>query len=168
MQAKSTFFLLFFVTLFLAGCEAAASEISTEAPKVDIINDQFPEAQAEIQAVLDGIFKSIQDKDADGLIAYHLYSPKFTEFQNSAPRTGSKENEAGERGLVAAISAFDYELRDLKINVFGDVAVITFNADFRPTIDGVTSEVNNQVTLVFVRADDTWKITHEHISPLVS
>jgi hypothetical protein len=42
---------------------------------------------------LDGIFKSIQDKDADKLIAYRVYGPKFTEFRDAAPRFNSEENE---------------------------------------------------------------------------
>ncbi|MCH7770779.1 MAG: nuclear transport factor 2 family protein [Bacteroidetes bacterium] len=132
--------------------------------KVDIVNDEFPQAKVEIKKVLDGIFKSFQDKDADKLISYHVYGPKFTEFRNDAPRFGSKENEEYERGFVGAISAFDYNLGDLKIDVFGDVAVVTFEADFRPTIKEQVHQIWANVNLVFVKYNGTWKITHEHFS----
>ena len=123
-------------------------------------------AQVEIKEVLDGIFKSIQDKDADKLISYHVYGPKFTEFSNGEPRFGSEVNEQNERGFVGAISGFDYELGDLKIDVFGDVALVTFHADFRPKMGEDIMQIWAQITLVFVKTDNTWKITHEHSSPL--
>jgi ketosteroid isomerase-like protein len=149
------------VGLFLFGCE---SRYEPEASSIDIINDEFPEAKAEIQEALDGIFKSIQDKDADKLISYHIYGPKFTEFRNDGPRFGSEGNEEYERGFVGAISAFDYNLGGLKIDVFGDVAIVTFEADFRPTIENQIHQIWANVTLVFVKVNNTWKITHEHFS----
>ena len=57
---------------------------------------------------------------------------KFTDFKDEGPRGNPVSNEAGERGLVGAISDFNYDLNDLKLSVFGDVAIITFHADFRP------------------------------------
>ena len=116
MKTRFSFALIMIFGLLFTSC----------SKKVDIVNDEFPQAKVEIKKVLDGIFKSFQDKDADKLISYHVYGPKFTEFRNDAPRFGSKENEEYERGFVGAISAFDYNLGDLKIDVFGDVAVVTF------------------------------------------
>lgn len=81
---------------------------------------------------------------------------------------GSAENEASERGLVGAISGFGYELGDLKIDMFGEVAKATFHATLNPIIDGVTYQSKAQITLLFVRVEDGWKITHEHNSPLLA
>ena len=131
---------------------------------IDIINDEFPEEKEAIQNVLNGIFKGFDDGDADKVISYHVYSPKFTEFRNADPLFGSAENEAYERGLVGAISAFDYHLGGLKIDVFGAVAIVTFEADFRPTIEGEIYQNWANVTLIFVKVDGSWKITHEHFS----
>ncbi|AWV96936.1 nuclear transport factor 2 family protein [Arcticibacterium luteifluviistationis] len=133
---------------------------------VDIVKNAFPEKQAELRETLDGIFKSIQDGDADKLISYHAYGPKFTEFRDGAPRFGSEGNEAYERGLVAAVSGFDYDLEDLKINVFDKVAVVTFHSNFRPHMGDQIGQINGQVTLIFVETDLGWKITHEHFSDL--
>ena len=165
MKTKLTLILLIVFSILLPSCEEK-EDIKTKETEIDLINNEFPEAQADIKEVLDGIFKSIQEKDADKLISYHVYSPKFTEFRAGEPRFGSEENEQYERGLVDAVSAFDYELGDLRIDVFGDVALVTFNADFRPTIGGDVVQIWEGATLVFVKIDNTWKITHEHFSPL--
>lgn len=137
-----------------------------EKQSTDLIGNPYPEAQAEVKETLTEIFTAIQERDAERLLSFHAYGPKFTEFKNSLHRTGSTENEAEERGLVAAISGFDYKLNDLKIDVFGEVAKVTFHADFRPTIDGQNHRQVAQATLLFVKLENVWKIVHEHLSPL--
>lgn len=151
---------------YMTGCDVNNDENEVQETQIDLVNDQFTETQPEIHAVLDGIFKSIQDKDADKLISYHAYSEKFTEFRDSEPRFNAQDNEQYERGLVGAISGFDYELGDLKIAVYGDVAVVTFHADFRPAIGQDVIQTWESTTLVFVKTDRGWKITHKHHSPL--
>jgi ketosteroid isomerase-like protein len=162
---KNLIVLLVISPMFLMGMQPADQKADAEH-KVDIVENEFPEAKKEIQQVLDGIFKSIQDRDADKLISYHVYGPKFTEFRDAEPRFNSEENEQFERGFIGAISAFEYELVDLKINVFGDVAVVTFLNDFRPTIGEDVVQLWGQTTLVFVKTQGEWKITHEHHSAL--
>ncbi len=131
---------------------------------IDILNDEFPEEKVAIQKVLDGIFKSIQENDADKLISYHVYGPKFTEFRNDGPRFDAKDNEEYERGFANGAESFEYNLGDLKIDVFGEVAIVTFEADFRPTFSGTPMQIWANVTLVFVKTKGEWKITHEHFT----
>lgn len=166
MNIKLNFILIIALFYITAGCDTNAENHESETQNIDLIEDQFEESQAEIQTVLDGIFKAIQDNDADKLISYHIYGPKFTEFRDSEPRYNSQDNEDYERGFVGAISGLAYNLGDLKINVFGDVAVVTFHADFRPTIGDDVLQIWGSTTLVFVKVDGAWKITHEHHSPL--
>ena len=151
----------------MAGCQQGSASGDANAQKPDHINDTFPEAQAEIQEVIDETFQSLIDRDADKLISYHVYGPKFTHFKDGLPREGSEANEKGERDLVAAISGWEYDTNDLKINVFGEVAVVTYHADFRPTIGGEIKQLLYQATIVVVNTDQGWKITHEHFSPLI-
>ena len=165
MKTKLTILAVIFSFIFTA-CDNNDDEFPVEPKEFDIIKNEFPESQAEIQTVLDGIFKSIHEGDIEKLLSYHVYSPKFTEFRDSEHRFNAAENEAFERGFVGAISGFDYDLEDLKINVFGDVAVITFHANFRPTIGEDVLQIWGSTTLVFVKVDGDWKITHEHHSPL--
>src|SRR5690606_28568677 len=97
------------VTSFSCSREETPLEIVQTA---DLTTNEFHQAQAQIKETLDAIFESIQQKDADRLISFHEYGPKFTEFKDGERRTGPAENEAYERGLVAAVSAFDYDLHD--------------------------------------------------------
>lgn len=59
-----------------------------------------------------------------------------------------------------------WEVNDLKIDVFGDVALATFHSDFQQIIESDILKVNAQMALLFVNTEDGWKITHEHSSPL--
>lgn len=167
MRNISTIIIPIALLAAMAGCQQGTASSDANSQNTDLINDTFPEAQAEIQEVLDGTVQSLIDRDADKLISYHAYGPKFTHFKDGLPREGSEANEKGERDLVAAISGWDSEMNDLKINVFGEVAVVTFHADFRPVIGGETKQLNYQVSLVLVNTDQGWKITHEHFSPLI-
>ena len=96
-------------------------------------------------------------------------SEKFTEFKNGEPRNGSEANEAHERnvfGLVTDVVKFD--AKDFQIAVYGDVANLTFHSDFHLMFGEDLAIVNDQITLLFVKTNDGWKMVHEHHSPLKS
>ena len=166
MKPTNTLYIV--ILLFIGFAQANAQNSVATTNHGELITNDYPESKAEIKTVLDGIFKSIQDRDIDKLLDYHAYGPKFTDFRDGKKRTGSQGNEDHERGLVDAISGFDYDMEDLLINVFGDVAVVTFHANFRPVIEGEKMQMLGQLTLVFVDTPDSWKITHEHFSPLIA
>lgn len=73
MNTKTHLILIIALFYITAGCDLNAQNNETEKPNVDLITDPFEESQAEIQTVLDGIFKAINDGDADKLISYHIY-----------------------------------------------------------------------------------------------
>lgn len=133
----------------------------------DLINDEFPEAQAEVMETFGEMAQSIKDGDLDKLISYHAYGPKFTEFNAGQPRVGSKENEAHEREVFGSVTeVVKFEANDLKIAVYGDVANVTFHSNFELMFGEDLVVVNDQITLLFVKTIDGWKMVHEHHSPL--
>lgn len=73
-QLIITALILILIATVTTGCDTNAENLKDDKVS-DLILDDFPEYQAEIQSVLDGIFKSIQDGDADKLIFYHIYGP---------------------------------------------------------------------------------------------
>lgn len=167
MKTKLVLVLVMIFGIITTGCNQKQEKKEVEEVKeMDFVSEQFPEAQKEVKAVLDSLFVSIQKRDIDKLLSYHLYSDKFTEFRDGLARTGSTENEEYERQLIENISAFDYELGSLKIDVFDSVAIVTFNADFRPTIGENIVQLWRQGTIVFVKHKGVWRITHEHFSPM--
>ena len=113
------------------------------------------------------VFYLIKDGDIDKLISFHAYGPKFTEFKDGAPRNGGEANEAYERNLFGSVTeVVKFDAKDLKIAVYGDVANLTFHSDFQLKFGEDLVVVNDQITLLFVKTNDGWKMVHEHHSPL--
>lgn len=165
-----TKFVLACVIIFgflLTGCKQKAEILVIEEIKIDLINDEFPEAQQELKETFAEIALSLKDGDIDKLISYHAYGPKFTEFKDGEPRNGSEANEAYERNVFSAVTeVVKFDAKDLKIAVYGDVANLTFHSDFHLKFGEDLVVVNDQITLLFVKTDDGWKIVHEHHTPL--
>ena len=154
--------------ILLTGCNEKNVKVIHENKKVDLINDEFPQAKEEVMNTLGEIVKSIKEGDIDKLISFHAYGPKFTEFKNGEPRNGGKENETDERNVFGSVTeVVKFDAKDLKVAVYGDVANMTFHSDFHLKFGEDLVVVNNQITLLFVKTDDDgWKLVHEHHSPL--
>jgi ketosteroid isomerase-like protein len=134
---------------------------------VDLINDEFPQAQQEIMETFGAIAQSLKDGDMDKLISFHAYSPKFTEFKNGEPRNGSKDNETYERNVFGSVTeVVKFDANDLQIAVYGNVANVTFHSDFQLKFGEDLVVVNDQISLLFVKTNSGWKIVAEHHSPL--
>ncbi len=168
MWKTISYSIAFFAVLVFLSCEKdSVSSTTDSSANVDILNDEFPEAQQEVLDTFIGIAQSIKDGDMDKLISFHAYGPKFTEFKDGKPRNGGEDNEAYERGLFGSVTeVVKFDANDLKIAVYGDVANLTFHSDFQLKFGEELAVVNNQITLLFVKTDDGWKLVHEHHSPL--
>ena len=107
--------------IFLASCSKQKLE------KVDPINESFPVAQAELREVIKSIVEDAETANIDGLKSIHLASDKFTKF---GPRRFDRQNvestNESESAHFGSISNFSQEVRDLKIDVFGNVGIATY------------------------------------------
>ncbi|SKB46987.1 SnoaL-like domain-containing protein [Salegentibacter holothuriorum] len=157
MKAK-----IFIVIVLLFGFSAIYSQNDLE------ISNEYPEAKKEVKKALDEIEQSIRDNEVDKLISMHAYGPKFTEFQNGEKRQGSEENENFERNFLGTITEIEkWEWEDLKINIYGgDVANVTFHYDLEFKRGEESYDLKMQGALLFIKTNDGWKITHEHMAPL--
>lgn len=138
-----------------------------EELKIDLINDEFPEAKAEIMTLLEELKQTFEDRNIEKLIAGQGYGPKFTEFRNGDRRNDGKENEAYNRELFSNITEvvkFDYD--NLKVSVFDKVANVTFHSDIHFKFGEEDIIAKNQTTLLYVKTENGWKCVHEHHSPL--
>jgi ketosteroid isomerase-like protein len=148
--------------LLIIGCNQNIKEA-----KVDIINDEFSAAKQEVMETFGAIAQSIKEGDIDKLISFHAYSPKFTEFKNGEPRNGSKDNETFERNVFGSVTeVVKFDANDLQIAVYGDVANVTFHSDFHLMFGEDLVIVNDQISLLFVKTNNAWKMVAEHHSPL--
>jgi len=167
MLKQTIYIITVILTLTILGCKDDPASPSNEST-VDLINNEFPEAKQEVLETFMGIAQSIKDGDMDKLISYHAYGPKFTEFKDGAPRNGGEDNETYERNLFGSVTeVVKFDAKDLKIAVYGNVANLTFHSDFQLKFGEDLAVVNNQITLLFVKTNDGWKLVHEHHSPLL-
>ena len=167
MKTKLTVVLIMIFSIIIIGCDKEDDNIQTN--NRDIITYEFPEEKQEVMETFGAIAQSIVDGDMDQLISFHAYSPKFTEFKNGEPRNGAAANEAHERSVFGAVTeVVKFEANDLQIAVYGEVANLTFHSDFHLKFGDDLVIVNDQITLLFVKTSNGWKMVHEHHSPLTS
>lgn len=135
-------------------------------PPAEIVESPFPEAQKEVERTLREILAAAEKKDLDRLEAFHLFGPKFTKFSERGGRQDGDVTRQSERRGIGALAAFRPKVEDLKVDVFGSVAIATFIMNYEVVTAEETSNGSARSTLVFVNDDSAWKIVHEHFSPL--
>ena len=149
--------LLIPVILILVSCA------QNENYRVDLINDTFPEAQAELREVVKSIVRDSETANIQGLQGIHLISDKFTKFgPRSFDRQDVESTNEEEAAYFSSIEHFKNDVRDLKIDVFGDVAIVTYYPHVSFVKNGEKINASARQTLVFLRTIEGWKIVHEH------
>jgi hypothetical protein len=84
----SAWIVMVMAVLFLTSCTCETNR------RPDIVNETFPEAQAEIRRVVESIETDAETANIKGLQAAHLNSDKFTKF---GPRTFERQGVASLR-----------------------------------------------------------------------
>lgn len=138
---------------------------------MDIIRDPFAKSQAAVAERIGEIMAAVEQQDCDRLESYHLWGPKFTKFDDWEPldRQDAEITKRIEREGIGGAKGFRARAADLKVDVFGPVAVATFVFEYEMTL--VTNEeipARARATMVFVQQDGEWLITHEHFSAFKS
>lgn len=136
----------------------------------DIITETFESSQVAVAARIDEILDACQAKDFDRLASYHLAGPKFTKFDDEGPQVRQDSTTAMQAEIDAFRPLEDFTgwFEDLKIDVFGDVAVATgiFRCAFR--VAGKPGTASSRTSAVFVDNNGQWLIAHEHNSPFLT
>jgi ketosteroid isomerase-like protein len=123
----------------------------------------FSVAEAELREAVEAIAQDVMDANIEGLQAAHLASHKFSKFgPRKFERQDVNDANASEAAFFSSISNVDYRINDLKVDVLGDVAIVTYYPHVSFRKDGESRVVHGRQTLVFLQTDDGWKIVHEH------
>ncbi|MFI7581931.1 nuclear transport factor 2 family protein [Kocuria kalidii] len=136
----------------------------------DIVADTFESSQAAVAARIDEILDAVFAKDFDRLESYHLAGPKCTKFDDAEPldRQDAETSARMEAEQFAAVEELQARFDDLKIDVFGPVAITTGTFVWDCTVDGHPVSGRTRSTVVFVEHAGQWLIAHEHHSPFVA
>ncbi|MCU1279220.1 MAG: hypothetical protein JWM53_2766 [bacterium] len=134
----------------------------------DVAKDAFPEEQAKITKILQDIVVLVAKKDVDKLDAMHWYGPKFTKFEDDQlARQDSDTSKKSERDGILGVKSISAKIENLKVDVFGTSAVATMILDYTVDTGNEKMAGKDRSTVVFAKdAGGTWKIVHEHNSPL--
>ena len=154
---KKTFPIFALLLLVIASCSEAINE------RLDIIENQFPEKQQELIEVVNTIVRDAETANLDGLRDIHLISDKFTKFgPRSFERQNVQQTNESELAFFGRVSNYKELVKDLKIDVFGEVGIATYYREVSAEQDGEISSSELRQTLVFVNTEDGWKLVHEH------
>jgi ketosteroid isomerase-like protein len=140
------------------------------APHGSILTEAYPTEQLEVERRLEDIMSAARRRAVDQLESYHAFGPKFTKFDDFEPleRQDAETTRQLEREAILSVEEFDPRVLDLKVDVFGPIAVTTFVMDYRVVADeGERHSFRARATMVLAKEGDGWLIVHEHFSPFV-
>ncbi len=141
--------------LFLGACGTHAKEESSDRSD--------SEAESQIYDAVMAIKHDIETSNITGLQEAHLDSEKFSKFgPRSFERQDLETTNRSEAAFFSSISDANYEVKDLKIDVFGDVGIATYYPEVSFVRQGERVESSGRQTLVFLNTSAGWKLIHEH------
>jgi ketosteroid isomerase-like protein len=125
-----------------------------------------------IQAVIGAFFDAGKNKDLTSLAEFHSSRANFTKFDENPPFTRQNSDDAfvHEQAAFANISDYEYAIDDLRVDLFGDMAVATFYLTYKGmfvndySFEGSPVSSRSRVTMVMERTAAGWRIAHEHFS----
>lgn len=140
-----------------------STKTESQPDAVDMVSEIYPKKQNELREVIMSIVKDTETANLEGLKAIHLVSDKFSKFgPRSFDRQDVESTDESESAFFGSISNFRQEVKDLKIDVFGDIGVVTYYPHVSFEQDGEEKKGSGRQTLVFLKTAEGWKIIHEH------
>ena len=127
----------------------------------------------EIIIIIETLFQAGITKDMSSLEDIHLNDPKFSSFSDLPPYDlkDYKTTIELEELRFVSISDYTYEIKNPKISIFGDTAVVALELIQKGMLvdsKAYTGEhmiINGRATFVLVKRP-TWKIAHIHLSKI--
>jgi ketosteroid isomerase-like protein len=118
----------------------------------------------EVKNVVAKRLDGIKNKDEDAVRA--LIDEHYNKFDDWPPFTRQEASEAlqNEFGAFKVLSKYEYELKDFKTNVFGDIVIATFTIHYQGVIRNNQFDITSRVTSVLRKQGSGWKVIHEHFS----
>jgi len=127
----------------------------------------------EIIKVIETLFQAGITKDLSVLKDIHLNDSKFSSFSDLPPydlKDYQNTIELEELKFVS-ISDYSYQIKNPKISIFGDTAVVALELIQKGMLvdtkayTGEHMEISGRATFVLVK-QPTWKIAHIHLSKI--
>ena len=126
----------------------------------------------DVEALIRAFYDAGKSKDLTNLSGFHAPRDQFTKFDENPPYTRQNAEEAFiyEQAAFANITDYDYSIDDLRIDLFGDVAIATFYLSYTGmfvndySFEGSPVRARTRATMALARTPKGWKMVHEHLS----
>ena len=123
--------------------------------------------------IVEAFFEAGKTKDLTPLRDIQLDDPAFSSFSDLPPYDlkDYKTSVELEELRFVSISDYDYAIRNPKISIFGDVAIVAFEITQKGMLvdtkayTGEFMEIQGRATFVLVKKP-SWKIAHIHLSKI--
>ncbi len=125
----------------------------------------------EIVRIIEAVFESGKTKDFSLLRNIHLNDSRFSSFSDLPPydlKDFQTTVELEELKFIS-ISDYEYQIKNPKISVFGDTAVVAMELNQKGMLvdtkayTGEHISIDGRATFVLIK-QPTWKIVHIHLS----
>jgi ketosteroid isomerase-like protein len=125
----------------------------------------------EIIRIIEALFESGKTKDFSSLRDIHLNDFRFSSFSDLPPydlKDFQNTIELEELKFIS-ISDYEYQIKNPKISLFGDAAVVALELNQKGMLvdtkayTGEHISIEGRATFVLVK-QPTWKIVHIHLS----
>ncbi|MFM7795735.1 MAG: nuclear transport factor 2 family protein [Candidatus Nitrosotenuis sp.] len=127
----------------------------------------------EIIKIIETFFEAGKTKDLEPLKDIQLNDSSFSSFSDLPPYDlkDFKTSIELEELRFVSISDYDYAIKNPKLSIFGDFAIVAFELTQKGMLvdtkayTGEFMEIEGRATFVLIRKD-SWKIVHIHLSKI--
>ena len=127
----------------------------------------------EIIKIIETFFEAGKTKNLEPLRDIQLNDPSFSSFSDLPPYDlkDFKTSVELEELRFVSISDYDYAIKNPKLSIFGDFAIVAFELTQKGMLidtkayTGEFMEIEGRATFVLIRKD-SWKIVHIHLSKI--
>ncbi|MFQ5951088.1 MAG: YybH family protein [Candidatus Geothermarchaeales archaeon] len=128
--------------------------------------------RSDVEKVVLRFFEAAKERDFDEMASLHLRDERFSKFNDFPPyeRMDIEEDLAFEQARYTSITDLTYDIEDLRIDLFGSLAVATFYVTHKAllvdnyTFRGRHFEGRSRGTILLLKRGGGWLIAHEHFS----
>lgn len=128
----------------------------------------FADEHNDVEAVLEAYSAALESEDLAAAEARVLPEGEdFTIFEGSGRNIGwsdYRDHHLAPEFAAEGFAIHEYDWRDYRIDVSGDMALATFSIRMEYTVHGEDRERDANGTAVLLRTEDGWLIRHLHTS----
>jgi ketosteroid isomerase-like protein len=133
---------------------------------------QLEGERKEVANVIYAFFEAGKNKDLTALGQFYSSEDSFTKFDENPPytRQNSQDTFVHEQAAFANISDYEYQIDDIRIDMFEGLAIATFYLTYQGlfvndySFEGSRVGSRSRVSMVLTKTTKGWKMVHEHFS----